>query len=233
MKIVLLNRYFFPDESATSRMVTSLALGLVRQNWDVHVLASRCLHSDPKRSLCAFGQIRGVTVHRLWTTGFGRGTLTGRTLDYLTFHIAAAWWMLRAVRHGDVCIVCSDPPLLSVTALLPLAIRRGLLVNWIMDLFPEAATELGVVNDRSWLAGLSLRLRNLSLKAARCNVALTERMAKYLQQALPASRFHVINHWSDGDAIRPIDPSRCQLRREWGTRGQDRYWPLRQLRTRP
>jgi glycosyltransferase involved in cell wall biosynthesis len=117
-------------------------------------------------------------------------------------------------------VVCTDPPLLSVTALLPVALKRGLLVNWIMDLFPEAATELGVLNSRSAMARVCVRLRDRSLRAASCSVAPTERMAKSLQRTLPNARFAVINHWSDGDAIQPIEPERCPLRREWGLEGK-------------
>src|SRR5690606_9693626 len=139
MKVVLINRYFAPDESATSRMLFSLATRLAAAGESVHVVASRSLHNDPAVRLPAKGDVQGVTVHRLGTTSFGRGSLRGRMTDYATFHLAVIWRLLRLLRPGDVCVVCTDPPMLSVTALFPGVCRRAVLVNWLMDLFPDVA----------------------------------------------------------------------------------------------
>ncbi len=48
MRVVLANRYFYPDQSATSRMVTSLAHALVREGIETSVLASRSYHDRRK-----------------------------------------------------------------------------------------------------------------------------------------------------------------------------------------
>lgn len=216
MKIIFLNRYFLPDESATSRMVSSLATALAQQNWSVHVITGRHLHDDVSRTLPAAEEISGVKVHRIQTTWFGRGKLVGRALDYVTFHAGAFWRLLRLTGRGDVCVVCTDPPLLSVTALLPVKWKGGVLVNWIMDLFPEVATELGVLPQRGFMTRACLWLRDLSVRGAWSNIAPTERMARFLRERqVPESRVGVINHWSDGDAIRPMAREACTLRKEW------------------
>ena len=41
MRLVFVNRYFFPDESATSRMVSTLAFALARRGVSVTALCSR------------------------------------------------------------------------------------------------------------------------------------------------------------------------------------------------
>ena len=82
MRVVLANRYFYPDQSATSRMVTSLAHTLVREGIETTVLASRSYHDKRKDVLPARDTIDGIDVHRIWTSGFGRGKLVGRAVDY-------------------------------------------------------------------------------------------------------------------------------------------------------
>lgn len=217
MKVVLINRYFAPDESATSRMLFSLATRLAAAGESVHVVASRSLHNDPAVRLPAKGDVQGVTVHRLGTTSFGRGSLRGRMTDYATFHLAVIWRLLRLLRPGDVCVVCTDPPMLSVTALFPVVCRRAVLVNWLMDLFPEVAAELGVGVRRGWVMRAALWLRDLSLRCARLNVAPMQRMADYLvERGLPPATVVTVHHWSDGDAIRPLPRHRNPLREEWG-----------------
>lgn len=137
MRVVLANRYFYPDQSATSRMVTSLAHTLVREGIETTVLASRSYHDKRKDVLPARDTIDGIDVHRIWTSGFGRGKLVGRAVDYATFHLSAAARFASNARKDDVCVVCTDPPLLSVSAALPVRLRRAKLVNWVMDLFQK------------------------------------------------------------------------------------------------
>jgi colanic acid biosynthesis glycosyl transferase WcaI len=216
MKLILVNRYFFPDESATSRMLTSLAQSLVNSGWSVHVLTSRSLHNDLSVQLAEREHVEGIEVHRLRTTTFGRGWLPGRAIDYVTFHLATIWRLLRLAHRDDICVVCTDPPLLSVTAVLPIWLKRAMLVNWLLDLFPEIAIQLGMGNRHRVLMRVALRLRDFSLRRASVNVAPMKRMTEYLEdRGIPARALVTINHWSDGNAIRPLDPERNALRREW------------------
>jgi colanic acid biosynthesis glycosyl transferase WcaI len=217
MKLILVNRYFFPDESATSRMLTSLAQSLAQACWSVHILASRNLHDDVSIRLAGRQEIGGVEVHRLKTTAFGRHWLPGRAIDYITFHLAAMWHLLRLARRDDLCIVCTDPPLISVAAMLPIRLRGSVLVNWLHDLFPEVALELGIGSRRGLSARVSLWLRDLSLRRAPVNVVPMQSMAQYLaNRGIPAELLVTINHWSNGDVIRSVDPKRNALRKEWG-----------------
>jgi colanic acid biosynthesis glycosyl transferase WcaI len=215
MKIILANRYLYPDESATSRMTSSLAFALARKGFAVHGLASRQFHNDRARLLPAREMTNGVAIHRLATSGFGRDRLWGRALDYLTFHLCAVLWVLWHARPGDICVVCTDPPLLSVTLALPLRLKRVRMVNWLHDLFPEVALELSVVK-RGRAGRAALALRDWSLRRAACNVAPIEQMARFLERRrIPAERLAVVHHWSDGAAIRPIPRLANPLRRDW------------------
>lgn len=226
MQIILANRYFFPDESATSRIATSLAQGLAERpaaaaGDSVHILASRRLHNDTSRTLEAEGNLGPVHIHRLPTTRFGRDRLVGRLLDYATFHASVFVALLRLVKRGDVAIICTDPPMLSVTAMAAVRLKGGIMVNWILDLFPEIAMDLGVLGREGLATRAALWLRDLSLKAARRNVAPVERMAMHLgDRGIAISSLAIIHHWSDGEAIRPLPPGDGALRREWGLSGK-------------
>src|SRR5690606_8175166 len=120
MRTIFINRYFHPDQSATSRMVTALAFGLARQGGAVTVVASRARHDRADTTLSGRQTCSGVDVVRLSTSHFGRRTLPGRTADYLSFHLAAFAWLARNVRRDDVVVVCTDPPLISLACALPI-----------------------------------------------------------------------------------------------------------------
>ena len=114
MKIIFINRYFYPDHSATSQILTDLAFFLADQGREVHIITSRQRYDDPTAQLVAFEVVRQVQVHRVWTSRFGRAGLLGRAFDYLSFYLSAGWRAWRLTRRGDLLVSKTDPPLASV-----------------------------------------------------------------------------------------------------------------------
>ncbi|WP_435656450.1 glycosyltransferase family 4 protein [Brucella pituitosa] len=217
MRVFLANRYFYPDQSATSRMVTSLAHELVREGVETTVVASRNYHENGKPVLPARETIEGVDVHRIWTSGFGRKKLAGRAIDYATFHLSAAAWFAANAKKDDICVVCTDPPLLSVSAALPVRFRRAHLVNWVMDLFPETAIELGLMKHQNASGRLAVALRNWSMRQSALTICPIEKMAHYLsEKGIPSDNLAVVHHWADKNEILPVNREENALRNLWG-----------------
>jgi colanic acid biosynthesis glycosyl transferase WcaI len=217
MRVFVVNRYFYPDESATSQLLTDLLFALAALGHDVHVICCRQLYGQPEAQLAARETVRDVRVHRIWTTRFGRRHLVGRALDYLTFHVACALTLVRQLRRRDIVIAMTDPPLISIVAAVAVKWKRGILVNWLQDVFPEVATRLGASPLPALLDGALQRLRDASLRSASANVVLGSRMAEYLQtRGLEARKIHVIENWADADAVRPKLAADSLLRRQLG-----------------
>lgn len=220
MKIIFINRYFLPDQSATSRMTTSIATALAQRGFSVAAVASREIHNQRSTDLPADEVIAGVQIKRLATSGFGRHTIVGRAVDYLCFHVFAFFWLLRNVSAGDIVVVCTDPPFLSVTSAVALRLKGGIMVNWIMDLFPETAVELGFFRRWRFPMQLARKARNWSLNSPGITVCSTSKTAAYIEQeGLPRDQLIVMHHWSDGEEIHPIPPFRNRLRSQWGLNG--------------
>ena len=219
MKLIFVNRYFFPDHSATSQILSDLAFHLASQpGREVWVVTCRQRYDVPAEDLPARETIRGVHVCRVWTTRFGRGGLLGRALDYLTFYLTAGWELLRLARRGDVLIAKTDPPLIAVVAGVVARLRRASLVNWVQDVFPEVAVALGL---KLPFAGVVRRVRNASLRSAQAIVVVGARMAAWARaQGVPEDRIVMISNWADGNAIRPLAVADNPLRREWGLDGK-------------
>ena len=215
MKIVFLNRYFYPDFSATSQLLTDLTFHLAKATHSVHVITSRLSYDSTSSRLPAEEVIQGVHVMRIWTSSFGRQRLWGRVLDYGTFYCSAFVCLLRLARSGDIIVAKTDPPLISVVAAVSAKLRGALLINWIQDLFPEIALAL----DVKWIpiiGRLLQTLRNTSLRTARWNVVLGSLMAQRLVgEGLDISKVRVIHNWSDGRTIQPVDREKNDLRRKW------------------
>lgn len=220
-RVVFINRYFYPDHSATSQMLSDLAFFLAESGREVCVVASRQRYDCPDASLASREMIRGVEVHRVRTTRFGRANLLGRALDYLTFYLSAAWVAFRIVRHHDVVVAETDPPLISLAALIVAKLRRAYLVNWLQDLFPEVAGALGMWLGRGRIGAMLAAARDCSLHAARFNVVLGERMADRVKQlGVSEERIAIIPNWADDRAILPLPAAENPLIAEWGLAGR-------------
>ena len=215
--IVFVNRYFYPDQSATSQLLTDLAGALTQTGFIVHVICSRQRYDDPAARLKLQESIKGVTVHRIWTTRFGRERLLGRALDYATFYCSSALTMLRLLRPGDTVIAKTDPPLISIVAMVAAKIKGALLINWLQDIFPEVASLLGANPLPRPLDALLRNCRNWSLRSARLNVVLGECMRdRLLRLGIPANRIEIIENWAECSQEAPKSASRSVLRAKLG-----------------
>jgi colanic acid biosynthesis glycosyl transferase WcaI len=205
-KIVFVNRYFFPDQSATSQLLTDLASSLADAGFRVHVICSRQRYDDAGVRLRSRESIGAVAVHRVWTTRFGRRRLVGRALDYATFYLSSAVAMLGSLAPGDTVVAETDPPLISIVAMAAAKLRGAHLVNWLQDIFPEVASLLGANPLPRVLDRLLRRSRDWSLRGARVNIVLGERMREQLQLGgIPSDRIEVIENWAERrpDAPKP------------------------------
>ncbi|MGO9740807.1 MAG: glycosyltransferase family 4 protein, partial [Roseiarcus sp.] len=185
----------------------------------MNVITSRGLYDDPSASLPQHETHRGVEIHRVGRTRFGRESLGGRAIDYLTMYWSFARALARlAHQRGDVAVVKTDPPLLSC-AIAPVARARWLeQINWLQDLYPEVAVELGVRALKP-VAPLVVALRDWSLKSSAHNVAIGELMARRLE-ARDIGNVSVIANWCDDEIITPVARDGNSLRAEWGLRGK-------------
>lgn len=215
-RVLFVNRYFFPDHSATSQILSDLAFYLADRGHDVHVIASRQRYDDPQAKLPVTEAVHGVSIHRVSTTRFGRSSLPGRGVDYLSFYHAAWRAMAAVARPGDILVAKTDPPLLCIPAMHAARRRRVRLVNWLQDLYPEVAMRLGVPLVRGRVAEGLLRLRDAALRAAAVDVVVGEQMGEILRtRGIAPEQIEVIPNWCDDENIQPVSPHDNLLRRDW------------------
>ncbi len=217
-KLIFINRYFYPDHSATSQLLSDLAFQLANGKMLVHIVTSRQRYDDPTAKLVSEENIYNVHVHRIWTSRFGRDSIPGRAFDYLTFYISATFFLFFLVKKNDTVIAKTDPPLISVFAAVATRVKGARLINWLQDLFPEIASALGVNGvQKGFLFDFIKWLRNWSLKVAAKNIVLGELMkARLINEGMKPDRIDVIHNWADCELIHPVDRVSNRLRADWG-----------------
>lgn len=219
-QIIFINRFFYPDHSATSQLLTDLTFHIARDGQPVRVITSRQRYDNPHADLAKREVVKGVDIDRMSTTRFGRAGLVGRGFDYLSFYSSLWRSILRVARAGDILVAKTDPPLLSIPALRAVR-RRGLhLVNWLQDLYPEVAIGLGLPLISGPVAQGLQHLRDVTLRAASANVVVGEGMAQIVRSRCNGAPVHVIPNWCDDRCIQPVAPDQNPLRRKWGMEGR-------------
>ncbi len=216
-RLIFINRFFAPDHSATSQLLSDLAFALVESQHHVHVITSRQRYDDPQANLPAESVEQGVHVHRVASTQFGRSALAGRGIDYISFYASLWRCVLSLARRGDIVVAMTDPPLTSIPAMRAARRRGAYFVNWLQDIYPEVAIELGVPLVKGPGGRALSQFRDATLNAADANVVVGQRMAEYLlSRGIPKDRIQVIHNWSDDDRINFVANANNPLRHQWG-----------------
>ena len=213
MSIIFVNRYGYPDHSATSQIMSDLAASLASSGFSVAMVTSRLCYDAPSMVLPVREQWKGVDIHRIWTSRFGRKHLPGRLADYLTFYLTLPWTLWRVLQRGDIVIAKTDPPLISLVVAVIAKLRGAVLVNWLQDVFPELLVAMGEPKIPSFLARILQILRNASLRLAAKNVVIGERMSEYFHaQGIATEQLQVIPNWAHEGDISSMPTSESQLR---------------------
>ena len=216
MRLVFFNRFFAPNESATSQLLSQLAFHLAARGHDVHVVTSH----DPA-SARGVEAMRGVSVHRVARARGDAHGLAARASDYLGYAHAARRAARRLLQPGDVAVVETDPPMLSSVLARVVRERGAKAIVWLQDLFPEVAASYGIPGMGGMVGELLRRSRDRSLAAAHAVVAIGDDMAGRIaaRACVPSERVHVIHNWADGRAIQPMAPGASRMRADWGLDG--------------
>ena len=220
-RLIFINRYFHPDQSATSRLLSDLTFALADAGHDIRIITSQQRYDDPDARLPARETRGRVMVHRVAGTRFGRITLLGRAVDYVSFYVSMAVNLLKLARAGDTIVPMTDPPMLSLFVAPIARLKRCRIINWLQDLYPEVALAVGTPFLRPIVAKLIKIFRDRSLRAADCNVVIASAMAQRVANLnVKKEHIRVIHNWVDDHALSLIPAHENPLRRAWGLEDQ-------------
>jgi colanic acid biosynthesis glycosyl transferase WcaI len=215
-RLIFLNRFFFPDHSATSQLLSDLAFYVAKSGTEVHIVTTRQLYGCPLAHLPRNETMHGVHVHRVASTQFGRSALWRRLVDYVTCYISMWHCVFSLAAKGDILIAKTDPPLMGLAVMLVATLKGAHLINWLQDIYPEAAAELGVSCMTGPLGRLLRLMRDTSLRTALANIVVGERMAELIRsRGVSYGRVHVIHNWVNDNEIFPLCNTQNPLRRVW------------------
>ena len=207
MKVTLISEYFFPDQDATGRLLTELALGLVATGIDVDVITAQPSYHGRTKRRPPTELVQQVRVRRVECIRQPRHRHFARVLNSTSFAAAAAVELARSKGTGPVVIVTCPPQTLWLTPFITKTLRRpvALLIH---DLYPEIAEELGLLRHRGMVSRLWKLLNAQAFHSASRIVVLgpfmKQRIEAMYSAALQTTPVEVVHNWTDTKAIVPI-----------------------------
>lgn len=218
MRVFLLNQYYAPDEAATAQLLSDLGSGLARAGHEVTAICCDRSYADPNRRYPRRERIDGVWIDRVRIPAFGRKSRLGRLVEYAMFLLGASQ-RLAFGKKPDAVVSLSTPPMVAFLGTTLARARRACSVFWSMDVYPDLAFELGVLQAESLAGKIFQGLTRLTLRRCDRIVALGEGMAGRLAK-VGARNVSVIPNWADGSVIVPRAANGHPLRRNWGWDGR-------------
>lgn len=225
MHVLILNQPFHPDVAATAQLMWDLARHLRASGHRVSAVASRHVYGSTESHGRAHEAIDGVEIHRVGGTRFGKRHLPGRLADFLSFY-AAAFLQMQRMATPDVILALTSPPMISVLGMVRRQFsggKRVRLVHHVMDLYPDAATAMGVLGRGTPAERVMARLTRRTLETSDAVIALGRDMRELIVRRYRlhrrADRIHVVPPWADGAALAPREKDSVGLAREWGVAG--------------
>jgi colanic acid biosynthesis glycosyl transferase WcaI len=212
MRLLFLNRSFWPDLEATGQLLTELCVDLSQQH-DVTVVAGPSYHVPPaQKGLWQRDALGNVHILRTWGTRFSKERLTARLVNLGSYYALAAIGALRLARP-DVVVAETDPPLLGVLGAALKARWGCAFVYYCQDVYPDVAEVSGALRNPLLLSLLRRANRRAYRSADRIVVLGDDMRQRLLRKGVAADKIAVLPNWVDCEAIRPLvsNPFRAQF----------------------
>src|SRR4051794_28751420 len=207
MRVLVVNQYFYPDQSSTAQLLTELCEDLAAHH-DVTVVCGQPSYSPVlgtiRRGFVRRERYGRVKILRTWSTSFTRYSTAGRLANYGTYLVSSLVGGLKADRP-DIVLTMTDPPFVALIAMAVSKLRRTPFVYVNQDVFPEVALALGAIREGRTAAILRSVNRRIRSSAVAVVAIGDEMRDQLIALGTPARKVRVIQNWADTEAIIPLD----------------------------
>jgi colanic acid biosynthesis glycosyl transferase WcaI len=191
--ILFLNQFYWPDTAATSQYLTDVT----RSTPNITVICGSADYSSTEDS-----PPPPVRIIRTKPLPFSRATWA-RAASYASFMATALYQAFR-IPTPDVVVSMTTPPLLSLIGNV-LQARGARHFIWEMDVYPDIATDLGVLRPNGITDRIFRSLANWSRHRAHGIIALGDDMkSRLIAHGIASDKIHICENWADGQEITPL-----------------------------
>ena len=216
LKLVFLNRCYWPDSEATGQLLEDLCDHL-KDFFDVHVICgapNSPVTDDYKRK--GIQVHRGVTIHRLGHSQFSKRVPAGRIMNLLSFTRATDRYLKQSMIPADLLISETDPFLLPIIAHRHAQRTGAKLVCYLQDIYPDVAIAIGKAKRGLLTRTIQHKLQRAYRDADRV-VVLGRCMRDRLKRepwSIAPSKLSILPNWADCQSITPMSMDNHPFRKQ-------------------
>ncbi|MGH8433917.1 MAG: glycosyltransferase family 4 protein [Pseudomonas sp.] len=214
MRLLVVSQYFWPENFRVNDLVAEL----VARGHEVTVLTGEPNYPEGRifdayrRNPAGFASHAGAQVERVPLLPRGKGSVR-LALNYLSFVLSGALlgpWRLRGRQFDAIFVFQTSPITAALPALLLRWVKRAPLAMWVLDLWPETLSAVGVVRSPrvlGWVGGL------VSFIYRRCDRILAQSRAFFAnigRWSGDVSRIRYFPGWAEGifeGELQCVDPA--------------------------
>jgi len=204
MKILFLSHYFPPEVNAPASRTYEHCKQWVTMGNDVTVVTCAPNHPRGKvyqgyrNHLFRREQRDGIEIVRLWTYVTANEGFVKRTLNYISYMVAA---ILAApfLAKADVVLSTSPQFFNGLAGYFVSRLKRACWVLEIRDLWPESIVVVGAIRNK-WVIRMLEYLEMFAYRNADAIVPVTEAFKRYMVgKGIPAAKIEVVKNGVDLD----------------------------------
>ncbi len=207
MRLLVVSQYFWPENFRINDLVAEL----VRRGHQVTVLTGEPnyplgeIFPEYARDKAAFDAYEGAEVIRVPLRPRHKGNLN-LALNYISFVVSAGVrgpWKLRGRRFDAMFVYQPSPATVGLPAMLLKAIKRVPMAFWVLDLWPQSLSAVGVTRSPAILGAVDALVRLIYRSVDLILVQSRSFVAEIARQAGGSEKIGYFPSWSDDRA--PLD----------------------------
>lgn len=223
MRILIFGINYSPELTGIGKYTGEMGSWLAKHGHDVHVVTTMPyypeweVHDKYKGKIWFTEDIDGAKVHRTPFYVPKNVTSAKRILHEFSFEMSLLVWWFRFLFSKKFDIVfCANPPFhLGFLPLVYAKLRGVPMISHIQDLQVDAAKDLGMIKNKTFLNLMFGIERFLLKKSTRVSTISLGMENKIRAKGIPANKQIMFPNWVDENSVKPL-PKEQSLRQEFG-----------------
>jgi len=229
MRILIFGINYSPELTGIGKYTGEMGSWLAQQGHDVHVVTAVPyypeweVHEKYKGKYWVRENIDGATVHRIPLYVPKNVTSVKRIIHEFSFvlGIIPVWFKLLFKKKFDV-VFCTAPPFhLGILPLMYSKIKGVPMITHVQDLQVDAAKELGMIKNKSFLNLMFSIERFILKKSKKVSTISLGMQLKINGKGVAANQQLLFPNWVDENNIMPL-PKEQSLRQQFGLKDSDK-----------
>ena len=205
IRLKIITQFYPPDYAATGQLIEDLANQLGQQKMQVEVFTGQPGYAFDRHSAPATEQSENLLVRRSRASRVWPKRIRGKAISGFLFFLRAALHLLRRSRQFDILLLTTAPPFLPILGYFANLCFKLPYVCLLYDLYPDVATQLGVISNHHWLVKCWNYLNCQTWRRAQSIIVLSSTMRARIIEKCPEveAKISVIHNWADPQQIVP------------------------------